>query len=385
MVPYCPQDSPEPKGKNLPYVYREVMERLNDDDWAIFMDYDCMFLTPHWYPVLESIIAKNPDAVGIWVTHLSRGPHGTPQKVGAPDTLDIKRQAAFTRRQLLAHGTSVLDITEEIKRDAYRTTGPIQVVSKRGWLAAGLDKEETWDAIQRYWTVDFSFKGHKISHCDTFIGKELCSVGRLLLAEGLYVFHHQLHHFHEGDAGDHYRTDYTAEGGMIDLLYQQACNKESDINEHLPYLRLLAKDAGAVVELGVRTGISTTALLAGAQSVTSYDIDPQPLEELSRLAGDKWSYNEGDSTQIDIPECGMLFIDTLHEGDQLRRELSLHSHKASKYIAMHDTVSYGEKGERGGEGLITAIEEFINDHSEWGVKEHFTNNNGLMVLERTQS
>jgi hypothetical protein len=33
-------------------------------------------------------------------------------------------------------------------------------------------------------------------------------------------------------------------------------------------------------------------------------------------------------------------------------------------------------------GLWPAVEEFLIDHPEWRLKERFTNNNGLTVLER---
>jgi len=34
-------------------------------------------------------------------------------------------------------------------------------------------------------------------------------------------------------------------------------------------------------------------------------------------------------------------------------------------------------------GLWKAIEEFLSTHTEWKLKEKFTNNNGLTILEKT--
>jgi hypothetical protein len=50
---------------------------------------------------------------------------------------------------------------------------------------------------------------------------------------------------------------------------------------------------------------------------------------------------------------------------------------------MHDTTNFGEKGESEGHvGLWPAVEEFIARNKNWTIKERYTNNNGLTVLER---
>ena len=82
----------------------------------------------------------------------------------------------------------------------------------------------------------------------------------------------------------------------------------------------------------------------------------------------------------------MLFIDTNHHNIQMELELRLHSPKVRKYIAMHDTVSFWNKGQgfdNGGGGMKLAIEPFIeNNRDKWKVVEDRKNNNGLMILER---
>jgi hypothetical protein len=54
-----------------------------------------------------------------------------------------------------------------------------------------------------------------------------------------------------------------------------------------------------------------------------------------------------------------------------------------KWIALHDTVTFGAKGEDGKEpGLRQAVADFLSGHSEWSEFRHYENNNGLTVLER---
>jgi hypothetical protein len=63
----------------------------------------------------------------------------------------------------------------------------------------------------------------------------------------------------------------------------------------------------------------------------------------------------------------------------------LHGNKAKKYLAFHDTYTFGLTGEVGNDrkGLMTAIIEFMIQNPHWKFKTHKTNNNGFTILERT--
>lgn len=45
----------------------------------------------------------------------------------------------------------------------------------------------------------------------------------------------------------------------------------------------------------------------------------------------------GNDLEVQLPECDILMIDTLHTYDQLLKELKLLSGKTKRYILMHDT------------------------------------------------
>jgi cephalosporin hydroxylase len=173
----------------------------------------------------------------------------------------------------------------------------------------------------------------------------------------------------------------------LQAQYVAAVSTPSDINEHLPTLFTLANECDHVTEFGVRWGASTTAFLASKARLVSYDIDQHPaalhLFELAREEGKAAEFKIGNTLKIErIFETDMLFIDTLHTYAQLRHELFTFHSSVGKYIALHDTVTFGEKGEDGGPGLIPAIWDFLTTSPEWRIKEHHTNNNGLTVLER---
>jgi len=201
-------------------------------------------------------------------------------------------------------------------------------------------------------------------------------------------------------------SDYESKNVMADenfftIEYQNACNNTSDINENLPILYEIAKECSHITEFGVRSGMSTRAFLNTNASLRSYDLSiDSDLNDIFKKAiefGKDVSYIEADVLNIQIEETDLLFIDTWHQYDQLKQELKIHGKKSRKYIAFHDTQTYGLVGEScsnasSGEiitdyisnpiGLLPAIIEFMIDNPEWKFKIHKTNNNGLTVLEK---
>ena len=176
-----------------------------------------------------------------------------------------------------------------------------------------------------------------------------------------------------------------------------ARNTPTDINEHIPTLLELGRECDTIIEMGVRSGMSTRAFMNTGAKLTCYDIVlNQRLVEMFKLLSEGYgrdvSYIEADVLKIEIPEVDLLFIDTLHTNRQLRQELRLHGNKARKYLAFHDTQTFGTRDERmdgqypkkpiAGEGLLPAIIDFMIDNPHWRFKKHYTNNNGLTVLER---
>jgi hypothetical protein len=180
---------------------------------------------------------------------------------------------------------------------------------------------------------------------------------------------------------------------LIDALYDMAVATETDINEHLPVLRELGRGKN-ILELGVRTGCSSIAFLAGRpESLTSIDIDWSQLDPQviagAELAGVDWTRFEISSiyahTFLPGPEYrryDLLFIDTLHTADQIREELRIHAPHADR-IVIHDTVANWTKGENGQPGIGGPILDLIEPvDSVWSVEMEYHNNNGLMILRR---
>lgn len=199
-------------------------------------------------------------------------------------------------------------------------------------------------------------------------------------------------------------------------MYEHLCKTPSDINEHLPTLYNYAKECESIIELGVRGVVSSWALVKGLsennkniKKILLNDIEPCNVDKLlieSKDAGVDVSCEWKNDLDLEIDEnVDMTFIDTWHVYAQLKRELDKFSKVTNKYIIMHDTTVdewHGETmrcfgGRVGAEkqsketgfpveeimkGLWPAIEEFLENNPEWKMKERFTNNNGLTILER---
>lgn len=171
----------------------------------------------------------------------------------------------------------------------------------------------------------------------------------------------------------------------LDILTRTA----TDINEHLPMLYFLAQQCDHVTEFGVRTGASTLAFLHGLQgrpaTLRSYDINDQygVQDSLTRWTRVEWTFSICSTLSITrIEPTDLLFVDTLHNYDQVRQELALHGEAARRWIVFHDTETFGTVGDDGGRGINQAITEWLEAKPEWRIVYRTHRNNGLTVIER---
>lgn len=177
---------------------------------------------------------------------------------------------------------------------------------------------------------------------------------------------------------------------MLQSRYPELAATPSDINEHLPTFKRYAAQCNSVTELGVRNIVSLWSWLdSRVPTIRAYDL-LQPPEENLRYAeayavenSIDFKFTQADVLQIALEPTDLLFIDTWHVYPQLVQELRLHGEVARKFMMFHDTTLYGRSGEDGSAlGLQDALDEFLIETDSWRVREKFTNNNGLTVLER---
>lgn len=179
--------------------------------------------------------------------------------------------------------------------------------------------------------------------------------------------------------------------------YDLACETPSDINELLPYLRVVAEQCDHITEMGVRSPTSTWAFLAAnPDRLISYDIARwEGVDEVEAKAPEGvFTFIKANVLDVVIEETDFLFIDTFHTASQLELELYLHGDKARKYIGFHDTNTFWETGEPPyegipsevacGRGLKYAVEPFLFKNPEWRIDFQTAKNNGLTIIKRSE-
>lgn len=202
---------------------------------------------------------------------------------------------------------------------------------------------------------------------------------------------------------------------VIDANYIRCKTEDSDIYQHIPVLYDYSKNCKTIVEMGVRSCVSTWAFvkalfdsnsndknLIGVDLVYHHNIDR--VKTVCDKNNINYSFIQGDSAKVDLTkyDVDLLFIDTWHVYGHLKRELAKHANLVKKYIIMHDTTVDAELGEsiRCGmnikqqvidsgypeheitKGLWPAVEEFLVENKQWQLEKHLTNCNGLTILKR---
>ena len=158
--------------------------------------------------------------------------------------------------------------------------------------------------------------------------------------------------------------------------YQARLAAWSDIQGHLEFLHaeVCARPGATVIELGVRSGNSTSALLAACDAtgglLHSCDIaapDVPPEWHLHPA----WQFTRGDDTDPAVAavlpaECDVLFIDTSHDYDHTLDELALYVPRLRPggVACLHDTEwAWPSEELDGPHGTVAAaLTEFCAGH-----------------------
>lgn len=151
----------------------------------------------------------------------------------------------------------------------------------------------------------------------------------------------------------------------LDAEYESRRDVWSDVQDHLPFLHDLACRPGArVLELGVRWGTTTAALLAGVEQgrghLWSVDLEPPTVPSWWRFTG-RWTLTIGDDLHPDVlaqqpTGVDVLFLDTSHTYDHTLAELETYVRRMvpggvvcchDTRLVGHDDAGMGIEGENG--------------------------------------
>jgi cephalosporin hydroxylase len=135
----------------------------------------------------------------------------------------------------------------------------------------------------------------------------------------------------------------------IHAEYAERLHTWSDIQDHLPYIHDAAQAVSfpTIIEIGVRQGYSTCALLSAAHyargQVWSCDINTPSVPE-HWYQDPRWHFCQGSSTDPATlnwmpPEADLILIDSGHDQELTLQELRLYHPRlrGRGVVLMHDT------------------------------------------------
>ena len=178
---------------------------------------------------------------------------------------------------------------------------------------------------------------------------------------------------------------------LIDEIYQSFKDRTrlgikwkmvGDMWSRMDYIQETFAGIQTITEFGPYQGCSTAAWInLRPKKFTTVDrgiaLDVDLFKRAAEEVGVEFNFIIGSDLEIEIEPCELLFIDTVHTEEQTFNELTLHSHKVSKYIAFHDVTAPRF-------GTLDGINRWWKDHPEWKLKYQDFDDCGFMVLERTE-
>lgn len=159
---------------------------------------------------------------------------------------------------------------------------------------------------------------------------------------------------------------------MTDHGLLNAANQYGDMTPHLDTLTRFAEGARVIVEWGVRSGVSTWALLNGLPAdgrLISVDITRQDWPD--RITHDhRWTFIPGDDRAIGLPvqRADLVLIDTSHEYHHTLAELHRADALEPSWILLHDYEL--PDVEDAVAGFLRRTHHYrlaMVEHSQWGL------------------
>lgn len=171
----------------------------------------------------------------------------------------------------------------------------------------------------------------------------------------------------------------------LDTLFTTAASTPRDLDQHLPKLRELAALCPHVTEFSGRKESTIAFAAAQPETLWSYstevDAAAHKAHALYLRAGGKLFHRAATIESVPaIDETDLLFLDTRHTYQRVKQELETFGPRSRRFIVLHDTQIYGERGEDGGQGILKAVTEFLAARPEWAVIYHTRHQHGLTVL-----
>lgn len=157
-----------------------------------------------------------------------------------------------------------------------------------------------------------------------------------------------------------------------------------DLNEHIPLLKEYAEKCEHITEFSERRDSFIGLITGNPKKLISHNTEYDNLSEtavkLSPSVELLRDQNINTKEILDIEETDLLFLDLEHTFEAVYRELHQYHSKVRKYIIVHDTDIFGNKGQDNGPGILKAIAQFCRENPQWRVHHHTKQQFGLTIL-----
>lgn len=178
----------------------------------------------------------------------------------------------------------------------------------------------------------------------------------------------------------------------VQALYAQRTREPSDIVDHLTYLydQVCRFPGAVVIELGVRTGVSTAALLAAVEHVGgelwAVDIQPPRIPDtIAEHPALELIVSDDLAVAASLPDCDVLFVDTSHHYTQTKAELAAYMPKCRGVALFHDTSLANPENAPPGDPpfpVARALDEWCEAHSQAWTNRDWCNGLGTIEVNR---
>ncbi|WP_354672518.1 glycosyltransferase [Vibrio metschnikovii] len=121
--------APKSYGMNLGRCYNEYMERLGDDEYALFIDHDAMFTNNSWRDVVSSAYSEHAEETALFISRTNRINNPYQRLNLLENNHNLFDHDVFATNLAKKYGKSVVDCAK-----LPSSSGVIIMLSKKTWL-----------------------------------------------------------------------------------------------------------------------------------------------------------------------------------------------------------------------------------------------------------
>jgi Glycosyl transferase family 2 len=169
----------------------------------------------------------------------------------------------------------------------------------------------------------------------------------------------------------------------LDNVFDKIRQIPRDLNQHMEKFKELSSKVGHVTEFSDRKESMIGFLAGRPKKFISHNSENEAVvritTEFAKQEGLDFEHIPNSSTNGEIEETDLLFLDTRHDFQFVLEHLNKYHSKVKRFIVLHDTAIFGEKF-NDGPGILPALRLFMGKNRQWTIVHHTMDQYGLTVL-----